>query len=41
MSKRTMRKYDKEFKTNAVNLYSERKHSIAKQGCPIKNSDLK
>ena len=30
MSKRTMRKYDKELKTNAVNLYSEGKHSIAK-----------
>ena len=30
MSKRSMRKYDKEFKLNAVNLYLEGKHSIAK-----------
>jgi transposase-like protein len=28
MSKRTMRKYDKEFKLNAVNLYLEGNHSF-------------
>lgn len=30
MSKRALRKYDKEFKMNAVNLYLEGKHSISK-----------
>jgi transposase-like protein len=30
MPKRVMRRYDKEFKINAVNLYLEGKHSVAK-----------